>query len=176
MKTGWMVLVGFLAFGILGAGEGAQQQIAWIKKEYARIEKAIAQKMLPWRKHSRYDGAAVENAELYLDENESVRKLHCEGGSEDSAAEASYYYRRDGTLFFSYLRSANVHDCLIEIRNYFDARGRVIRTLRNDAKACASLYIYPSAIRDPQKGYADFCDEKSERDANEDRRVDGGRK
>ena len=41
MKIGWMIVAGLLTSGMLGAGEGVQQQIAWIKKEYAPYREAF---------------------------------------------------------------------------------------------------------------------------------------
>ncbi|WP_456433596.1 hypothetical protein [Nitratifractor sp.] len=145
--------IALLAGGVLLAGEG----IGWIKKEFARIERAIARDELPWRKHGRYDGAVVENAAVYMDAKGRIRKLHCDGGTEDSAHEANYYYRSDGSLFFVYLRSANVHECETQVRLYIAPDGRLFKRLVREGKRCGVAPVYPERLADPREGYRAFC-------------------
>ena len=95
-----MLFVIVFLFG--GAAGGGKPHIAKIRKAYARIEQGIEMDEFSYRKHSEYNGSIVCSAAIYTDNRGRVVKLHCSGGSEDSAHEADDYYRPDGTIFFAY--------------------------------------------------------------------------
>jgi len=134
----------------LSAGYRDDPRVQEIIREYGHVESMSKSGMFPYSKRGgEYDGE-VDIAYLYRDNRyrQPPRKLKLEGGTGDSAHDAEYYYRLDGTLFFSYLRSANVRGCRTEVRSYFDHAGeRIYRKEKHGT--CAAIIGYKEIVRDP---------------------------
>ncbi|ADV46581.1 hypothetical protein [Nitratifractor salsuginis] len=153
--TRLILILPFLSLTI-NAGE-ADPRIARIRKIFRQIEAQVKDQAFLYKKKERYDGYEVSQAVIYIDEKGRVRKLHCEGGTEDSAGSGDYYFRKDGTIFFSFVRGGSVHGCESEVRSYFDSTGRLIKRLRKDGKQCPAMWFYPLKIGDPERAYANCC-------------------
>ncbi|GEM_PF-6231595 len=137
---------------------GEKKLITQIRQAYYHIENGIKNNAYRRQHHSEEEENIVQEATIYIDKQGRVVKLRCSGGSEDSAHEADYYYRPDGTIFFAYLRSANVAECKTQLRIYFDAAGRPVRRLKKEGKKCGYAVAYPEKIVDPREGYRKFCE------------------
>jgi len=139
----------------LSAGYRDDPRVREIIAEYNQVEtlsKNGTYRMI--KRGGDYDGE-VDIAYLYFENRtRTPRKLKLEGGTGDSAHDAEYYYRQDGTLFFSYLRSANVRGCKTEIRNYFDRSGRRIYRKEKIGSQCAAQVGYDEIVRDPISEFA----------------------
>jgi len=135
-------------------------EIAQIKRLYSIIEKkSKTGAYIHKRKDIEY--IPVKMAKIYFEKKRGrliPRKLHCGGGTDDSGESAEYYYRANGKLFFSFIKYANVRDCLSEIRSYYDKSGELIKRSYRDGKKCSMrLDIYPFRIDNPKRGYKNFC-------------------
>ncbi len=138
---------------------GEKRLITQIRRAYYHIENGIKNNVYHRLHHEQKDDDnIVRYATIYTDKQGRVVKLHCDGGSGDSAHEADYYYRPDGTIFFAYLRSANVAECETQLRIYFNAAGRPVRRLKKEGKKCGYVIAYPEKIADPREGYRKFCE------------------
>ena len=126
--------------------------ITHIRQAYYHIEYGIKNNACRRSHHKLEDENIVREATIYTDKQGRVVKLRCSGGSEDSAHEADYYYRPDGTIFFAYLHAANVAECETQLRIYFDAAGRPVKRLKKEGKKCGYAVAYPEKIADPQVG------------------------
>ena len=153
-----LILILSVLFLTSNAGD-ADPRIARIRKMYRQIEAQVKDQELLYEKKEKFNGYEVSQAAIYTDEKGRVRKLHCEGGTGDSAGSGDYYYRRDGTIFFSLVRGGNVHGCESEVRSYFNPSGRLIKRSRKEAKQCPAMWLYPLKITDPKRGYANDCSE-----------------
>jgi len=139
----------------------ASSEITQIRHLYNIIEKNSKNGSYIEKRHEEEYENKGEEAELYLEERGSrliIRKLHCEGGTEDSAGVAEYYYRANGKIFFSFIQYYNIANCWSEIRNYYDKRGAIIKRLYKDSPKCSLRRdIYPFRIDNPKRGYKNFC-------------------
>ena len=155
-----MKLIIFLT--ILSINLFASSEITQIRHLYNVIEKNSKSGFYIEKKHIKEDSDCFPmRAEIYLEKwntNSIPRKLHCEGGSEDSAGVAEYYYRENGKIFFSFIKYANIANCWSEIRNYYDERGGLIKRLYKDSPKCGlKIDVFPDKIKDPWEGYKSFC-------------------
>ena len=73
-----------------------------------------------------YGGAESVTAHLFSDSAGRVRKYRIEGGSGDSAGEATYYYDTGGVLRFTFTRLGAVNGTEREDRYYFDSAGALL--------------------------------------------------
>ena len=133
-------------FVILGLSDVYGMTIAQIKKTFKDIEKNKTHFLL--KKRHFEDENVGEDKTIYIDKNGAVRKLIVEGGSEDSYHRGEYFYTKNGNLFFSYLKDANVGGCSIEIRNYI-SEGKIIKQLKKISK-CSLSHAYPLKIFKPK--------------------------
>ena len=145
-----------ILFSLFSQATEKDPRIVEIRKMFRQIEAQVKNQNLSYQKREESDGYVVNQAVIYSDDK-SVRKLHCEGGTGDSAATADCYYRRDGTIFFSFVRGTAISGCKSELRSYFDSKGRLIKRLRNDSRSCPASVPYPLKIDDVKSAYARYC-------------------
>jgi hypothetical protein len=60
---------------------------------------------------------------LHLDKDGNVRSYHVGKGSEDSVAQTTYYYDRDGALRFIFVKAGAVNGTEVEYRIYLSKAG-----------------------------------------------------
>jgi len=124
---------------------------AQVKKEYYKVQEMIKNGELRVKKRGWDGGNILEKSRLYTDKNGIVRFFLIEGGTEDSAHKGEYTYDKNGKLIFSYIRDANVRECLIEIRSYYSGS----RLLKRDKKIekCKAQRIFPLREDNPRKAF-----------------------
>ena len=62
----------------------------------------------------------------HVDSVSTIRRIHFEGGTGDSAHELWYYYDRNGRLRFAFAKRGAVNGTQAEERAYYDTAGRVL--------------------------------------------------
>jgi len=144
-----------------------------IIKTYKLIQKNIKRHRYKTKEHKvSYDDEGIEaEAKIYIQKRRKkkiIRKLYCSGGTDSSAGSAEYYYKINGKLFFSFLRTANTKKCWSELRNYYDSKGNLIKRLRKDGKKCPAEWFFPPKIDNPLDGYKNFCGGKIDELKDED--------
>jgi hypothetical protein len=73
------------------------------------------------------DGGSVRfDVTAHVDSLGVIRRIHFEGGTDDSAHELWYYYDRAGRLRFAFAKRGAVNGTQEEERAYYDPRGTVL--------------------------------------------------
>jgi hypothetical protein len=83
---------------------------------------------------------------LHLGKDGKVRSYHVGKGSEDSAAQAAYYYDRDGALRFVFVKAGAVNGTHIEYRVYLSKAAERLWEERRDLKGPG--YTFPAQLPD----------------------------
>jgi hypothetical protein len=123
-------------------------EIVEIRAIYREVRQALAAGRLRKEEQEFAYCRAYEDTErtLYRDSNGTVRSYRAGRGSDDSAAQAAYYYDRAGTLRFVLVQAGAVNGTAIEYRVYLSKSGDRLWEERRSLKGPG--YSFPAALPD----------------------------
>jgi len=106
-------------------------------------------------------GVIVRGVIAYTDceEERKIYKLKCYIEGDGRAISAEYYYRKNGQIFFSFLKHEiiNMPNKTTEVRNYYDKRGKLIKRLIKGDSLRLIKTTYPFKITNPKRAYKNYC-------------------
>jgi len=140
------------------------KDIANIRYLYNKIEDKTKSGKCTSLSRGRYleGGIAFESVIIYLSNRHnknSISKLECYTETDDRQISAEYYYRKNGQIFFSFLKHTfkGMPDYTTEVRNYYDKRGKLIKRLIKGDSIRLIKAVYPFKINDPKRAYKNYC-------------------
>lgn len=103
------------------------------------------------------DGDITLTGHLFTDSAGHARKYMVEGGSGDSAGDATYYYDLHGQLRFAFSHTNTVHGARQEDRVYFDSTGSQVYKDTRRAHGPAYPGGFGDPVRDPKADFRALC-------------------
>jgi hypothetical protein len=118
-----------LAIILLCTSLSAFSTVKEIRAEYNIIQKSVKDEYYIIKGKTFKDGAIERSKTIYLNSKGVVKKLHVDGGSDDSGHSKSYFYTDEGKLFFTFEQSADVHNGVNEVRRYYNDKMKLIKEI-----------------------------------------------
>ena len=147
------ILTSLLFFTIFQPLNASTTDIQKIKQEFKNIESNIKNGNYSTNKKSKEEDYGGKSAIIYFDKHHKIRKYMLEGGTGDSYSSAEYYYNKNGKLFFSFLKAANVHGIFREIRSYYKNGKLISRKIKSNTTTEINYYY---RIKHPLEHFKKF--------------------